>query len=78
MIASFYEGNHTFSVAEKTIAAPAKGEVQIKVAYCGVCGTDVHIYHGMMDKRVNMPVTIGHEMSGIIEQVRRSRWFSNR
>jgi len=69
MIASFYEGNHTFSVAEKTIAAPAKGEVQIKVAYCGVCGTDVHIYHGMMDKRVNMPVTIGHEMSGIIEQV---------
>ncbi|MEM8524107.1 MAG: alcohol dehydrogenase catalytic domain-containing protein [Bacteroidota bacterium] len=69
MNASFYEGNHTISVADKAIAAPAKGEVQIKVAYCGVCGTDMHIFHGMMDKRVNIPVTIGHEMSGVIEAV---------
>jgi len=69
MIASFYQGNHTFSVAQKSIDPPAVGEVQIKVAYCGVCGTDVHIYHGMMDKRVRIPITIGHEMSGVIEGV---------
>lgn len=67
MIATSYEGNHTFSVSEKEISAPAEGEVRIKVAYCGVCGTDVHIYHGMMDKRVDIPVTIGHEMSGEID-----------
>jgi len=67
MLASFYEGNHTFSVSEKSITQPKTGEVQIKVAYCGVCGTDVHIYHGMMDKRVQKPMTIGHEMSGTIE-----------
>ena len=69
MIATFYQGNHTFSVAEVPTCPPAAGEVQIKVAFCGVCGTDVHIYHGMMDKRVQMPITIGHEMSGVIEQV---------
>jgi len=69
MRASFYEGNHTFSISDQSIAAPGKGEVQIKVAYCGVCGTDMHIYHGAMDKRVQMPLTIGHEMSGIIEAV---------
>jgi len=69
MRASFYEGNHTFSISDQSIAAPGKGEVQIKVAYCGVCGTDMHIYHGAMDKRVQMPITIGHEMSGIIEAV---------
>lgn len=69
MIASFYDGNHSFSVKEKNIPSPGEGEVQIKVAYCGVCGTDVHIYHGMMDKRVNIPITIGHEMSGVIEVV---------
>ena len=34
-----------------------------------MCGTDVHIYHGMMDKRVNIPETIGHEMSGVIDAV---------
>ena len=69
MIASFYEGNHTFSISEKQNTLPGQGEVQIKVAYCGVCGTDVHIYHGMMDKRVQMPITIGHEMSGVIEKI---------
>ncbi len=67
MQATYYEGNHTFSVSQTDIPEPAAGEVRIKVAYCGVCGTDVHIYHGMMDKRVQIPVTIGHEMSGEID-----------
>ncbi|MCK0188939.1 alcohol dehydrogenase catalytic domain-containing protein [Arenibacter sp. F20364] len=69
MKATIYEGNKTFSVIEKEIEQPLKGEVRIKVAYSGVCGTDVHIYHGMMDKRVKMPLTIGHEMSGTIDAV---------
>jgi len=67
--ATRYEGNKTFTVIEKEVEAPLKGEVRIKVAYTGVCGTDVHIYHGMMDKRVNIPVTIGHEMSGVIDVI---------
>ncbi|TGV02600.1 zinc-dependent alcohol dehydrogenase [Flavivirga rizhaonensis] len=67
MKATVYEGSKTFNVIEKEIEQPAVGEVRIKVAYVGVCGTDVHIYHGMMDKRVNIPETIGHEMSGIID-----------
>ncbi len=66
MIATTYEGDKTFAVSERGASAPGRGEVQLKVAYCGVCGTDVHIYHGMMDQRVSMPITIGHEMSGTI------------
>jgi len=69
MKATVYKGNKTFDVVEKEIEQPNKGEVRIKVAYSGVCGTDVHIYHGMMDKRVAMPQTIGHEMSGTIDAV---------
>lgn len=69
MKATVYEGDKTFSVIEKEIEDPSEGEVRIKVAYSGVCGTDVHIYHGMMDKRVSIPVTIGHEMSGTIDAV---------
>ena len=69
MKATLYKGNKTFKVIDKQIEPPKTGEVQIKVAYVGVCGTDVHIYHGMMDKRVNIPITIGHEMSGVIETV---------
>lgn len=67
MKATVYEGNKTFSIIEKEMESPRNGEVRIKVAYTGVCGTDVHIYHGMMDKRVSIPVTIGHEMSGTID-----------
>lgn len=69
MKATFYEGQQTFSVGEKELETPGPGEVRIKVAYCGVCGTDVHIYHGMMDQRVHIPVTIGHEMSGEIDAI---------
>ena len=25
---------------------PASGEVRIDVAYCGICGTDVHVFEG--------------------------------
>ena len=67
MIATSYTGNKTFTIMEKEINPPQAHEVCIKVAFCGVCGTDVHIYHGMMDKRVDFPMTIGHEMSGTIE-----------
>lgn len=69
MKASQYEGERQFSVVDKTIDPPKEGDVQIKVAYCGVCGTDMHIYHGMMDKRVQIPITIGHEMSGVVSAI---------
>lgn len=69
MITTQYQGNRTFGVFEKEIVPPNKDEVRIKVAYVGVCGTDVHIYHGMMDQRVNIPETIGHEMSGTIDAI---------
>lgn len=67
--AAVYRGNKTFSLEHKQVAAPGTGEVRIKVAYCGICGTDLHIYLGHMDKRVGFERTIGHEMSGVIESV---------
>ena len=68
-MAAYYEGNRTFGVGELEIQAAGPGQVQIAVSHCGICGTDLHIYLGHMDKRVAMPVVIGHEMSGIITEV---------
>ena len=45
---------------------PGRGQVQIAVAYTGLCGTDLHILHGSMDARVQTPLVFGHEMSGTI------------
>ncbi len=68
MKASFYTGNQTFEVRDVTPAEPGEGEVRVRVAYCGICGTDLHIFHGKMDQRVGIPQTIGHEMSGVVEK----------
>jgi len=69
MKAVYYEGNKALRVGEAAATPPGAGEVQIRVAYAGLCGTDLHIYHGHMDKRVSMPHIMGHEMSGTVEAV---------
>lgn len=64
--AAFYEGNEKIRVGECAKVPPAAGEVQIKVSHCGICGTDLHLFHGKMDHRVHLPQVFGHEMSGTI------------
>jgi len=66
MLAAEYVGDERFRVSERTPSAPGPGQVQIAVAYVGICGTDIHIRHGHMDRRVSIPGPIGHEMSGTI------------
>jgi len=69
MTAVYYEGGGRFSLGTAQPQAPGEGEVRIDVAYCGVCGTDLHIAHGAMDQRVRPPQVIGHEMSGVIAEI---------
>lgn len=48
----------------------AENAVKIAVEYCGLCGTDFHKYQGKAGARpVTYPVALGHEASGIVEQV---------
>ena len=67
--AAFYRGDRTFAVEQITSQAPGQGEVAVRVAYCGICGTDMHVYHGNMDARVGLNRTVGHEMSGTVVEV---------
>jgi (R,R)-butanediol dehydrogenase / meso-butanediol dehydrogenase / diacetyl reductase len=69
MKASHYRGNKTFTIDEGKAIRPGIGEVRLDVAYCGICGTDIHIFHGAMDKRVALPQTIGHEASGTVAEL---------
>jgi 2-desacetyl-2-hydroxyethyl bacteriochlorophyllide A dehydrogenase len=64
-----YHGSGVFEAREYDPVAPARGEVQIAVAYTGICGTDLTIAHGGMDGRVTEPWPIGHEMSGTVAEV---------
>lgn len=69
MLAAEYTGDRTITVEEREPEALRPGEVRIAVAYVGICGTDLHVFHGDMDARVTTPATIGHEMSGTIAEV---------
>jgi (R,R)-butanediol dehydrogenase / meso-butanediol dehydrogenase / diacetyl reductase len=69
MLAVSYVGDRTMVVEEREPADLRPGEVRLAVAYVGICGTDLHVFHGDMDGRVGKPATIGHEMSGTIAAV---------
>src|SRR5579875_3970421 len=47
---------------------PAPGEVLVKVAACGICGSDVHGYDGSSGRRIP-PIVMGHEAAGIVAAV---------
>lgn len=69
MFAAQYTGNKSFSIQSGASVPPGEGEVRLDVGYVGICGTDMHIYHGAMDARVAPPQIIGHEMSGIVAEL---------
>ena len=51
--------------------APLSGEVLIRIKKTSICGTDIHIYKwdDWAQKTVPVPMTIGHEFVGIVEEV---------
>jgi (R,R)-butanediol dehydrogenase / meso-butanediol dehydrogenase / diacetyl reductase len=67
--AVYYQGGGSFVVGDCIARPPEEGEVRLDVAYCGICGTDLHIAHGAMDSRVRTPQVIGHEMSGVVAEL---------
>ncbi|MBT9329702.1 galactitol-1-phosphate 5-dehydrogenase [Acidipila sp. 4G-K13] len=52
-------------MADLPAPVPGEDEVLIRVAACGICGSDVHGYDGGSGRRIP-PVVMGHEASGVI------------
>ncbi len=50
----------------RALPQPAAGEVRVKVKFAGICGSDVHIYHGH-NPFARYPRVIGHEFFGLID-----------
>ena len=45
---------------------PGPNQVKIEVKASGICGSDLHIYHDTINYRIQTPVVIGHEFSGVV------------
>ena len=50
-------------------SAPGIGEAVVEVAGCGVCHTDLSFLHHGVKTRHDLPLVLGHEISGIVSQV---------
>ncbi|KAF2668165.1 GroES-like protein [Microthyrium microscopicum] len=73
-----FHGNKDLRLDDIPIPEVKKGYVKVKPAWAGICGTDLHEYligpmlipttaHKITGEKV--PVGIGHEMSGLVEEV---------
>jgi len=52
--------------AELEVPEPGAGQILIKVAACGVCRTDLHIFDGELP-HPKLPLVLGHEIVGHVE-----------
>jgi len=54
---------------QKPVPAIKDEEVLLHVGAVGVCGSDIHQYHNSQSWPVRVPVVLGHEFCGTVEQV---------
>lgn len=66
MKALVYTGPNQIVYRDEPQPMPASGEVLIRVDAVGICGSDMHAYHGR-DPRRTPPLILGHELAGEIE-----------
>ncbi|MEX0628547.1 MAG: L-idonate 5-dehydrogenase, partial [Cucumibacter sp.] len=69
MKAIVIHGARDLRIEERKTHAPGPGEVAVRVARGGICGTDLHYYQngGFGTVKLREPMILGHEVSGYVE-----------
>jgi threonine dehydrogenase-like Zn-dependent dehydrogenase len=65
----FYGVGKPLEVEDLPVPEPGIGEVLVKVAACGICASDVHMFDGSLPTRGTPPIVPGHEASGTVAGV---------
>jgi S-(hydroxymethyl)glutathione dehydrogenase/alcohol dehydrogenase len=63
----FYGAGRALEPVEVELEEPGAGEVLVRMAAVGVCGTDLHVYTGDWERPT--PMILGHEGAGTVEAV---------
>jgi len=65
MRALVYTGTQQSEIRDVPVPDCAAGQAVIDLAFCGICGSDMHAWHGHDERRVP-PLVLGHEAVGIV------------
>jgi (R,R)-butanediol dehydrogenase / meso-butanediol dehydrogenase / diacetyl reductase len=60
-----YKSALNVAIEDKPVPETGAGETLIKVAYAGICGSDLNIFQGV-HPRAKAPLIMGHEFSGTV------------
>jgi alcohol dehydrogenase len=73
MKALVYTQPHEMQLLDRPEPVAQAGEVVLKIDAVGICGSDMHAYHGH-DPRRKPGLVLGHEFAGTIAQSRDAKW----
>jgi alcohol dehydrogenase/L-iditol 2-dehydrogenase len=65
-VVNFDAKPHSVEIREVEVPVISEEDVLVEVKAVGICGSDIHQYHGTQSYKVNYPVILGHEFSGVI------------
>ena len=62
---------HDLRVEEMDAGEPGAGQLVVRVAFGGICGSDLHYFHsgGFGTVRIKRPMILGHEVAGTVDSV---------
>ncbi len=68
-LVKYASGEGNVEVRDVEEAPCGANQVRVEIAFCGVCGTDLHVVHDTY--RNYPPVILGHEAAGVVVEVGR-------
>jgi len=68
MKVAVWHGRKDIRIEEAPTPSIEKDGALVRVRVCGLCGSDLHAYQGLSDRRVP-PLVMGHEFAGDIEEI---------
>jgi propanol-preferring alcohol dehydrogenase len=67
--ARLHEGERELRLVDVPVPKPQGDAVLVRVAGAGVCHSDLHVLDGMFADAMKLPVTMGHEIAGWVEEL---------
>ena len=67
MKALVYTGTEASEIRDVEAPVAGTGESIVDISFCGICGSDMHAWHGHDERRIP-PLVLGHEAVGVVRE----------